>query len=273
MRYIVVHGVEVFYRDEGAGPAIILGHSSTGSSGQWRRLMARLSDRFRLIAPDHLGYGKTGPYTGEIPLMEHERAIITALIDFVGEPVHLVGHSYGGAILAGVAGQTPERVRTLTVAEPVCFNLLAPAGMTAEHKEIQALAERIITCVEAGNPLEAARSFIDYWIGPGAFDVMDPRVRDATIRAARKLRAEWLIAFEDSGATRAALAALTMPILLIVGAETTPAARGVVEILHGLWPHAHYAEIESAGHMAPVTQADAVNAIIEAFITQASKGS
>jgi pimeloyl-ACP methyl ester carboxylesterase len=70
--YIKVHGVDVFYRDEGSGPAIILGHSSTGSSGQWRGLIASLSDRFRVIAPDHLGYGRTGPYTGELPLIEHE---------------------------------------------------------------------------------------------------------------------------------------------------------------------------------------------------------
>ena len=39
MPQVTVHDVDVFYRDEGAGPAIILGHSSTGSSGQWRGLM------------------------------------------------------------------------------------------------------------------------------------------------------------------------------------------------------------------------------------------
>jgi pimeloyl-ACP methyl ester carboxylesterase len=51
--------------------------------------------------------------------------VISALIDVVGEPVHLVGHSYGGAILAYVVAHAPACVRTLTVAEPVCFNLLS----------------------------------------------------------------------------------------------------------------------------------------------------
>src|SRR5262249_14166303 len=270
MPYLTVYGVEVFYRDEGSGPAIILGHSSTGSGAQWRGLMARLSDRFRLIAPDHLGYGKTGPYTGGVPLVEHEQAVITALIDFVGEPVHLVGHSYGGAVLTAVAAHAPDRVRTLTVAEPVCFNLLVPAGRKAESQEFRAVADRVIGRVNAGALQEAARVFIDYWGGPGAYDALDPRAQDAVIHGTGKLSEELRIAFDENEATCAALAALPMPILLIVGAHTTPAARAVVDVLHGLWPQARYAEIAQAGHMAPVTHAAAVNAIIEAFLIQAS---
>lgn len=270
MPWLTIHGVDVFYRDEGSGPAIILGHSGTGSSGQWRGLMTRLSDRFRLIAPDHLGYGKTGPYAGGIPLWEHEQTIITALIELVGEPVHLVGHSYGGAVLAHVAARIPERVLTLTVAEPVLFHLLAPAGRTAEHNEFQAIADRVISCVDAGDLQEAARAFIDYWSGPGAYDAMDPRVRDAVTQSTRALRDELLIPSEDFDAASAALAALAIPILLIVGAQTTPAARAVVDVLHGHWPQARIALIAQAGHMAPVTHADAVNSIVEAFIVQAS---
>ena len=86
-----------------------------------------------------------------------------------------------------------------------------------------------------------------------------------------KLRDEWTTAFESGGATSEALAALRMPTLLMVGADTTQAARAVVEVLQGLWPNARYAEIAHAGHMAPVTHADAVNPIIEAFLLQATE--
>lgn len=271
MPYLTVDEVEVYYRDEGNGPAIILGHGSTGRGAQWRDLIARLSDRFRLIAPDHLGYGKTGPHTGDLSVMKHERAIITALMDLAGEPVHLVGHSYGGAVLTQVATQAPERVRTLTVVEPVCVNLLAPAGKITEYQEFQAFAGRVIGYVDAGNPRGAARAFVDYWGGSGAYDALDPRVKDAVIRGTSKLRQELPCAFEDGPATCVAIAKLSMPILLIAGANTTLAARGVVDVLRRLWPQARYAEIAQAGHMAPVTHADLVNPIIEAFITQASE--
>ena len=230
---------------------------------------ARLSDRFRLIAPDHLGYGRTRPYPGGMPLMEHEQAIIGALIELVGEPVHLVGHSFGGAVLARVAVQTPSRVRTLTVVEPTMFHLLAPAGRTAEYQEIRGVADRVIAYVDAGDPQEAAHGFVDYWVGPGAFNAMDPRVRDTVILGMSKLRDEWPTAFESGERPVKLWRRCGMPTLLMVGADTTRAARAVVEVLQGIWPHARYAEIAHAGHMAPVTQADVVNPVIEEFLTQA----
>src|SRR5208282_1829305 len=73
---ISVHGLDAYYRDEGRGIPVVLGHSSTGSGGQWRELFKRMSGRYRLIAPDHSGYGRTPPYSGDIPLMEEEIAIV-----------------------------------------------------------------------------------------------------------------------------------------------------------------------------------------------------
>jgi hypothetical protein len=73
---ISVHGLDAYYRDEGSGIPVLLGHSSTGSGGQWRGLFKPMSGRYRLIAPDHTG--RTPAYSGDIPLMEREIAIIEA---------------------------------------------------------------------------------------------------------------------------------------------------------------------------------------------------
>jgi pimeloyl-ACP methyl ester carboxylesterase len=266
MPNILVKGVEVFYRDEGNGPAVVLGHSSTGSGGQWRSLFTRLINRYRLIAPDHLGYGRTGTYPGSIPLVDHEVAIILRMIELAGGPVHLVGHSYGGSLMARMTLVAPERVRSLTLIEPTLFYLLAPAGMHAEHEEIWAVADRVIRYVDAGNVDEAARGFIGYWVGPGAYDGMDERTRAAVVGSMAKLRIEWPTAFEAQGATAEALASLQMPIHLMVGRKTTRAASAVIEVLRRIWPKARCTEIEDAGHMAPLTHAEPVNGAIEAFL-------
>ena len=79
MPQAVVHGLEVYYRDEGEGIPVVLGHSSTGSGGQWRELFKLMAGRYRLIAPDHVGYGRTAAYGGGIPLMEVEIGIVEAL--------------------------------------------------------------------------------------------------------------------------------------------------------------------------------------------------
>lgn len=56
MAHVNVWGTDAFYRDEGAGPAVVLRHSSTASGGQWRSLSARLQNRYRILAPDHVAF-------------------------------------------------------------------------------------------------------------------------------------------------------------------------------------------------------------------------
>lgn len=261
-----VLGVDVFCRDEGVGPTVVLGHSSTASSGQWRSLVARLQNRYRLIAPDHLGYGRTAAYPGGSPLVEHELAIIDGLLNGVRGSVHLVGHSHGGALLARTAVREPERVQSLTLIEPTLFYLLAATQRMTAHQEILDQAQRVIRYVTAGDSEEAARGFIDYWVATGAYDAMDDRVRAPVTAGMAKLRDEWPTAFEAREATLEAVAALSMPIQLIAGSNTTPAALGVIAVLRNIWPAAEYAEIAGAGHMSPVTHAERVNEVVERFL-------
>jgi pimeloyl-ACP methyl ester carboxylesterase len=270
MPQISVNGLDAYYRDEGDASSIpvVLGHSSSASSGQWRELFKRMSSRYRLVALDHTGYGRTPPYSGDIPLMEQEIAIVEALVRLMSQPVHLVGHSFGGSVLTRAAVRMPGQVRSLSLAEPTLFYLLASSGKTSEHAEIKAVADRVIRYVGENNADEAARGFITYWAGPDAYDAMDDKLRGAVKASMAKLPVEWPAAFEPYGATVDALSALKVPIQLIGGSRTTRAARAVMDVLRGLWPTAMYAEIGEAGHMGPVTHAAAVNEIIDKFIVR-----
>ena len=48
-----------FWREAGAGPAVLCLHSNASACGQWRALMERLAGRFRVIAVDSYGAGKS----------------------------------------------------------------------------------------------------------------------------------------------------------------------------------------------------------------------
>jgi pimeloyl-ACP methyl ester carboxylesterase len=268
MPQLSINGHDVFYRDDGSGEPILLAHCSTGSGSQWKALSTRLAARFRLIAPDHIGYGRTSPYSGPPPVMEQEIAIMMALLDIAGASAHLIGHSYGGSILARLAVRAPDRTRSLILIEPTLFYLLQPPGLAAEHAEIRAVADRVCESVDAGDRSEAARCFIDYWTSPGAYDRMDERPRTAILQSMPKLRQEWPESFCPWGATVEALSTLRLPTLLISGAKTSPPALAVTTILRRLWPTASHVEIADAGHMSPITHADAVNASIESFLNR-----
>ena len=203
-----------------------------------------------------------------MPLVEHELAVIDALLNIGNEPVHLVGHSYGGALMARMAVRAPGRVRSLTLIEPTLFHLLACTQRTIAHLEIWEQAQRVIRHVRAGNPEEAARGFIDYWVAPGAYDAMDGRVRASVTAGMSKLHDEWSFAFEAQGATLEALAALGMPIQLVAGSNTTRAAWDVVDVLRSIWPGAAYAQIAGAGHMTPLTHTAHVNDVVERFLDE-----
>ncbi|MEU0238593.1 alpha/beta hydrolase [Nocardiopsis sp. NPDC006198] len=58
-QYATVRGHRVFYREAGPreAPALVLLHGFPTSSRMFRHLIPRLADRFRVIAPDHLGFG------------------------------------------------------------------------------------------------------------------------------------------------------------------------------------------------------------------------
>jgi pimeloyl-ACP methyl ester carboxylesterase len=268
MAKLTVRGVEVFYRDEGQGPPIVLGHSSTGSSGQWRELIDQLSGRYRLIAPDHLGYGRTGAYPGEPQLLELEVSIIEALVELVDGPAHLIGHSYGGHILTRAAIRMSGRLRGLSLIEPTLFQLLGPAERFEALAEIKAVADRVVHYVDGGDPREAAQGFIDYWVGLDAFDKMDERVQSAIVSGMPKLREEWLAAFKPWGVSADVLESVVVPIQLIRGTKTTGAATAVIDVLRETWPTANYSEIQDASHMSPLTHPQAVNALLEEFVNQ-----
>src|ERR1700759_2393046 len=61
IRRIEADGVNVFYREAGplSAPVILLLHGFPASSFQYRELIPRLADRYRVIAPDLPGFGFT----------------------------------------------------------------------------------------------------------------------------------------------------------------------------------------------------------------------
>lgn len=107
----------VYVEDRGAGEPVLLVHGFGSSAYSWRRVTADLERDFRVIAVDLSGFGFTERPREKTAYTRYAQGeLLVRLMDELGiERVHLVGHSYGGAVGAALAVRSPERIETLTL--------------------------------------------------------------------------------------------------------------------------------------------------------------
>ena len=111
----VIDGHEVFYREAGdrANPTLVLLHGFPASSFMFRDLISDLADEYHLVAPDHLGFGRSAtPAVGEFAYTFDNLSEVTlALIDKLGlERFALYVQDYGAPIGFRIASRFPERI-------------------------------------------------------------------------------------------------------------------------------------------------------------------
>jgi pimeloyl-ACP methyl ester carboxylesterase len=110
-----------YVREVGAGIPVVCIHASASSSGQWRALMERLSDRFRVIAVDLYGSGKTQVWPEGRPMyLDDELVLLRPVFRAAGESFHLVGHSYGAAVALKAALADQGRLISWSCMNPFC---------------------------------------------------------------------------------------------------------------------------------------------------------
>ena len=197
----------------------------------------------------------------------HDAALVCALLDDFGEPAHLVGHSRGATITARVALEGPDDVASLTLIEPVLFNLLEES-QDPRRVEYLELAHAMMVLGRFGERERAASLFLDYWVGPGGLEAVDDKMRPYIARTVKRVENKL---FGVSGFAPGALSAadfgrLSARALLLRGEETKDASRGISEILREAIPGLEYREVTGAGHMSPVTHTALVNEMVVGFI-------
>ena len=166
---------------KGKGMPILLLHSSMSSKLQWYNLMELLSRNYLAIAVDLYGYGDSPfPDNKENFCLSDEIKLVESLLEDVippDDPIHVVGHSYGGAVGLRYAYRREEqnqpsqrrRILSLALFEPVAFHLL-PKNEEVRSQIFQQ-KEIINSFMKNKQYNTAAEYFIDFWSGTGTFRV------------------------------------------------------------------------------------------------------
>ena len=235
-------------------------HSSMSHGGQWRALANRLHGEFNVVTPNLLGYGGASDRFEQLSL-EDEVAAVMAQIESVQGPLHLVGHSFGGAVALRLATLHPERVASLTVYEPVWFSLLFDNGLGGEDIfEIDRI-QKLLGADSQFEQTRGARDFINYWAGGDGWSYIPTEQQDRLVSLSSKVAAEFGALLAAGPATKE-LACLNIPLRLLCGTRTRQSARDISELLAEILPGVEYFRLQGLAHMAPVTHADNVNPLI-----------
>lgn len=241
-------------------PTVLLIHSGGLSSRQWRGLADQLAPRYRVLAPDLLGYGESGRWpTGQPFHFRQDVAFLQSLLAAETAPVHVVGHSYGGLLALQLALHAPELVRSVAAYEPVAFSVLDPdAGVADAPNDLHWRWEP----GEDGVDEAWLRRFVDWWSGAGAWDRLGAVTKDGFRTAGWKLYQEVVTLARDT-TSAADYAAIRVPVLLLAGATSPSLEHQIVEILGAALPRAVVRILPGVGHMGPLSHMKLFNRAIE----------
>ncbi len=182
-RFVEVDGMSVHYRDEGAGPPLLLVHGTGSSLYTWDAWAAALSSTHRVVRLDLPAFGLTGPRPDGDYRLDTYVAFLDRFASMLGlGNFALAGNSLGGAIAWRFAAAHPSEVSALILVDPggyprqtkraLVFRLggLPGLGPLLEHLDPRILVERTSRQVYGDptrvNPESIERSY-DLVLRPG----------------------------------------------------------------------------------------------------------
>lgn len=265
--YLVIDGRQLFYREVGQGEPVLLLHCAGGTGLQWRKLMDRMADRYRLMAIDLLSHGKSDKAPTETGNeFDLEIETVKMCVDHLGAAVHLVGHSAGGGAAGRFATSHSDSVRSLVLFEPTLFGMMANGGDDTGWNDFMRLCNGMVERIDAEDESGAAEFMVDFWSAPGMYRSLPSEQRVRIAKGVRFAAEKGRRVSADPEAHSIDASAIKTPTLVLSGQKSPPAAQGVTNILASRIPGAQFCRIGGVGHMAPLTHAGEVNALIEKHI-------
>lgn len=249
--------------DYATAPVMVL-HGTANSSAQWRQLDALLRGGRQVIAPDICGYGPgAGSELGrDIGMRPRLRALVEKL-GMLDSPVHLVGHSFGGAMALKLAEMMPQLVLSVCIYEPTALGVFRHCESSVDAELLRSI-QQLADLVESAPPRVAMENFINFWMGGSHWQTLP-------LAAQEKMASYATIAARDFRDALAELDADTEsqwfdgPVQVMVGGATVPIATRIAQLLQQRLTNAHLVVCEGLGHMGPIMQAGAFNNRIIAY--------
>jgi pimeloyl-ACP methyl ester carboxylesterase len=238
---ISIDGTVIAYDKRGMGPPLLLVHGATVDHRIWGMLSPHLESHFTIYAMDRRGRGASGD-SPEYDLMR-EAEDVACLSKAIGEPVILFGHSFGALCTLEGALLTNKVSRLILYEPPI------PTGVPSLAA---GFPERLQTLIDAGE-LEAALALFlrdgarmpEHELDAYRQSPMWQATLPITPTIPREIAVDRNYQFKAER-----FAALQVPTLLLLGAESPPFYRQGIEAVNAALPDSTIVILPGQQHVA-----------------------
>ena len=250
------------FEDQGPGPVVVLLHGFPLDRSMWRYQLQTVGSMYRVIAFDLRGHGETPAPEGIYPIEDMAGDVVETLDALkITEPIVLGGLSLGGYVALALAVRHPKRLRALML-----MDTKAEADTPAAAEGREALARQ----VEASRSVEpVVAAMLPKLLGRHTREQRTEVVAAVgeVMQAARPMGVAGALRGMAIRPDRTGdLGRITIPTLVLGGAEDQITPPDGMRKLAGALPNARYVEIPEAGHLAPLENPLAANEAILSFL-------
>ena len=256
---------DVEYSEWGEGPALLLLPGSFGTGSGWKAVTDRLARRYRVVTTSLLGYGATAERR---PLgnatMHQQTEVIDRILERIGEPAHVIGHSFGGLAALAHAIDGAIKPASLMLVEANPLGVLKTSGEHDFYAMFGAMTREYFAEFEAGRH-DAARHVIDFYGGEGTVAAFPAKVRDYVTKTTPANIRDWSSGtpFEPPLSAYRQIAATT---LVVRGGTGHPAMMRIAEILAQAIPRGRLETVAGGSHFLPATNPAELARLLEAHV-------
>jgi pimeloyl-ACP methyl ester carboxylesterase len=226
------------YDLSGTGPPVLCVHGASGTAGyEWAALAAGLSDRYRCVAPDLRGHGRSDDRRGDVGIEQVHGDLLTLIAhEELGRP-HLIGFSFGSEVALALELEHPGTAASLVLLSPGLAN---PSDHVPTREQLERLWPRAL------RSLHDERHGRQHWL---------ELIVELCERSARRPKTDL-----------DAVARISCPMLLIVGRHDDPRRIRAARRIADAHPGTAVVILEDARHAVHKEQPEHVIAAIRTFL-------